>query len=113
MDLGVEIIQDVKVVRVGLESLDAGNAREFRAAMEPHLAGATRVVADLSVVQFMDSAGLGALLSVLRQVSANGGDFRLAEPSRAVRSLLQLVRMHRIFSIHNTRDEAIASFAEG
>jgi anti-sigma B factor antagonist len=108
-----EVIDGIRVVVVPGDHVDAANARDVRAAIEAAMGDSANVVADLVNVSFVDSAGLGALLSLLRLATSRSGDFRLCRPSKAVRALLQLVRMHRVFSIFNTREEAVASYAEG
>jgi anti-sigma B factor antagonist len=65
------------------------------------------VVLDLSQVRFVDSSGLGSILSCLRQMNAKGGELNLCGITKQVRALFDLVRMHRIFDIYDTRDEAV------
>lgn len=112
MQLDIEKIGEITVLTVPGAHLDAGNIKEYKQAIDPVLKTASRLVADLSKVDFVDSAGLGTLLSVLRQTTAAGGDFRLCGLTRPVRALFQLVRMHRVFGIYNDRAEALASFTE-
>lgn len=102
---------DVLVVELHTGSLDAGNVREFRDAVQGLMEDKTRVVLDLADVQFVDSSGLGALIACLRQVNGRKGDFRLCAMSKTVRALFELMRMHRVFTIHESRDEAVRSFA--
>ena len=102
---------DVLVIEMREDNLDASNVRAFRDAMQSLMHERTRFVLDMAGVKFVDSSGLGALLSCLRQANARKGDFRLCEMSRTVRALFELMRMHRVFSIHETRAEAVASFA--
>jgi anti-sigma B factor antagonist len=102
---------DVLVIEMSGESLDASNVREFRDAATAAIQDRTRVVLDMSGVKFVDSSGLGALISCLRQVNGRKGDFRLCSMSKTVRALFELMRMHRVFNIHEARDEAVRSFA--
>jgi anti-sigma B factor antagonist len=69
-----------------------------------------RIILDLSQLKFVDSSGLGAMLSCLRQLNGVGGDLKLCGMTKSVRALFQLVRMHRVFEIFNDRDDAIRSF---
>jgi anti-sigma B factor antagonist len=101
---------DVLVLELREDNLDASNVRDFREAAQSLMQERTRVVLDLAGVKFIDSSGLGALISCLRQANARKGDFRLCEMSRNVRALFELMRMHRVFSIHETRADAVASF---
>jgi len=67
----------------------------------------SKVVFDLRELRFVDSSGLGAILSCLRQLNAKGGDLKLCEMTKPVRALFELVRMHKIFDIYVTRGEAL------
>lgn len=99
------------VISIREENLDASNAAAFKEAVQPLLQQASRVVLDLSGLGFVDSSGLGALIFCLRQIGARQGELRLCALSRPVSSLFELMRMHRVFGIHETRDEALRSFA--
>ncbi|NML16170.1 STAS domain-containing protein [Azohydromonas caseinilytica] len=101
---------DVLVIELREDNLDASNVREFREAVQSLMQDHTRVVLDMAGVKFVDSSGLGALIACLRQLNARRGDLRLCEMSRTVRALFELMRMHRVFNIHDTRAEAVASF---
>jgi anti-sigma B factor antagonist len=101
---------DVIVIELREDNLDASNVREFRDTMQSLMQDRTRIVLDMAGVKFVDSSGLGALISCLRQANARQGDFRLCEMSRTVRALFELMRMHRVFNIHEERAAAVASF---
>ncbi len=102
---------DVLVIELREDNLDASNVREFKDAVQAVMHERTRVVLDMSGVKFVDSSGLGALISCLRQLNARRGDFKLCAMSTTVRALFELMRMHRVFNIHETRQEAIKSYA--
>ena len=110
MEIAVENRQGVAVAKVLLKELDAGNAGEFKAAMAPILEANSKLVIDLGELQFVDSSGLGALLSCLRQMTAKNGDLKLCRMTKQVRATFELVRMHRIFEIFDTVDQAVAAF---
>ncbi len=103
-------VGDVGIVRVTSEVLDASNVKQFKQEIQPFTARHSKMVLDLSAVTFLDSAGLGALLSCLRQVSSQGGDLKICSATKPVRALLQLVRMHKIVDILNTHEEAVRAF---
>jgi anti-sigma B factor antagonist len=111
MDLVVEKMGEVVVVVLPVEELDASNANEFKRDVAPVLERHTRIVFDLGMLRFIDSSGLGAFLSCLRKVNAKGGDVKLCRMAKPVRTVFELVRMHRILDIHETREAAIAAFA--
>ena len=110
MEIAVDQIGDVAVVAVAVEELDAGNTVEFKRDMSPVLEANTKVVLDLSKLRFVDSSGLGAFLSCLRKMNAKGSGLRLCGMSPQVRTVIELVRMHRIFDIHGTKGEAVRAF---
>lgn len=111
MELDIEKIHEGQgvVVAICSENLDAGNVKAFREQIAPILEGHQTVLLDLGKVGFVDSSGLGALLSCLRTMKNRSGQLKLYALGRPVQALFELVRMQRIFSIYNTRDEALAS----
>lgn len=103
---------DVIVIALRETNLDASNVREFKEAVQAMIdPAATRVVFDLQGVKFIDSSGLGALISCLRQLNARRGDLRLCSLTPTVEALLALMRMNRVFQIFQDRQDAVASFA--
>ena len=110
MEIAVDRIGSVAVAAVSVDELDASNAGEFKRDIAPVLQANTSLVLDLSRLRFVDSSGLGAMLSCLRQLSAKKGDLKLCGMSKQVRALFELVRMHLIFDIYGTREEAVKAF---
>jgi anti-sigma B factor antagonist len=110
MRLEHQLIEGISVVVVHAKELGVANSAAFREAVEPHVDQNTKIVLDLAPVEFVDSSGLGAILSVLRKVSTGEGDLRVCGACPQVQSLFEMVRLDRILQIFATRDEAIASF---
>src|SRR5215471_15298653 len=110
MELMCEHSGDVLVVVLAGAQLDASTAAEFKSDIAPVLEAYSQVVFDLSQLAFVDSSGLGALLSCLRQMHAKGGDLKLCGMLPPVRALFELVRMHRLFYIFDTQEAAICAF---
>ena len=96
------------VVTVG-DTLDASNAEAaktfFRNLVD---GGANRVVVDLSGLGFIDSSGLGALVTALKTARAVGGDVRLCCLTPPVRSIFQLTRLDKVFTVHDRVEDAIS-----
>jgi anti-sigma B factor antagonist len=101
---------DVLVVQYLEDNLDASNVRDFREEIQSIIKNQTKVVLDMSKMKFVDSSGLGALISCLRDTNGRKGDFRLGAMSRPVLALFELMRMHRVFSIHDSVEGAVSSF---
>ncbi len=110
MEGNVERVGNVTVLVLQGDSLDAGSVKEFKRYATPYVDKNLKLIFDLSQLQFVDSSGLGAILSCLRQLNAAGGELKLCSMNKPVRALFELVRMHRIFDIFNTREEALNAF---
>lgn len=111
MDITTEKMDgDITVVSLKADSLDASNVPEFKRCVAATVGPKAKIILDLGQVQFIDSTGCGAILSYLRQLNPVGGDLKLCSVSKPVRSLFELVRMHRILDIFNTRDEAAKAY---
>jgi anti-sigma B factor antagonist len=110
MALTVEKAGDVTVVTLNLEQFDASNAEAFRREVAPVLKDSRKVVLDLSPVQFVDSRACGAILSCLKQLTENQGDLKLCNVSKFVRTVFELIRLHRICEIFQTREQAVRAF---
>jgi len=111
MDVLVERKGTLAVVKLLGRALDAGNAPAFKERMGPVIEENSRVLVDVSSLEFMDSSGMGVMLSCLRKLTGKGGDMKLCGMTPPVRALFELVRMHRIIEVYNTREEAEAAFA--
>lgn len=74
-------------------------------------AGQTRLVADLSGVEYTSSAGLRALLATVKEARRRGGDLRLANVQANVRKVLDLSGFTSILKLYEDVDTAVASFA--
>lgn len=111
MQIDIEKIPEGRgaIIIVQSENLDAGNVKAFKEALHPQLESHQNVLLDMSRLAFIDSSGLGALLSCLRTMNGKKGQLKLFAMAKPVQALFELVRMHRIFSIYNSREEALAA----
>jgi len=109
MQLQTEITDNVLIIQAPPVDLDASNAEEFKGSVAPLIDGHSQVILNLQDVGFMDSAGLGAVISVYRKVKLDGGEFRVYGLSPEVSALFDLVRMQRLFDIHKDKESALKS----
>lgn len=98
---------DFAVVTPLCKVVNQMNWREVLAASEGSLESGRCVLFDLRHVDFMDSAGLGSLVSASRVVQDAGGEFVVAGFTPAVRKLFEAVRLDRIVRVFNDRDEVM------
>jgi len=110
MEITVDKMGDVVIAELPVEELDASNAGELKRDIAPLLETHSKLVIDLGRLRFVDSSGLGAFISCLRKLNAKGGDLKLCGMQKPVRAVFELVRMHRIFDIYATREEAVRAF---
>ena len=102
----------VLIIEMADENLDASNVRDFRERMHALIQKRTRVLFDMSKVKFVDSSGLGAIISCQRILKSQSGEFGLCGMTVPVKALFDLMRMQRIFRIHDTREAALKAFQE-
>lgn len=69
-------------------------------------AGQTRLVVDLSGVDAIDSAGLGALISGLKAARKNGGDLRIVKPNESVQVMLELTSLSVVLRTYDSPEAA-------
>ncbi len=110
MDIVCQEKNGIMLVILSEKQLDAGNATDFKRDITPVLEAHDWVVFDLSRLEFVDSSGLGALLLCLRHLHAKGGDLKLCGIAKPVRTLFELVRMHKLFHILDSSDDALHAF---
>jgi len=72
--------------------------------------GKTRVVIDLADVDYMNSTGLGILISTLTTLRKANGELKLANVTEKIQSLLTITKLVTVFDDYETVDEAVAAF---
>jgi anti-sigma B factor antagonist len=73
-------------------------------------AGRTKIVMNLAGIQYIDSTGLGELVSGYRLVKSQGGELKLLNLNKKVSDLLQITKLYAVFDIHNDEAHAVAGF---
>ncbi len=69
-----------------------------------------QLIVDMKQTQFIDSSGVGGLLSSLKLVMKAHGDIKIARPTPQALTLLRLTRLHRVFQIYDDIEDALKSF---
>ncbi len=91
--------------------LVVANRQELKQLLQDGLdRGDRRFVLDFSSAAYIDSSGLGALVSVNRKVREAGGDLRLAGLNEDLTALFELTKLDTLFTIAATPAEALAGF---
>jgi len=88
------------------DSRSAGEAKEvIRSAI---LEGNYKVIINLENCTYIDSSGLGTLVSALKTTKEHGGTVWLSGLSAQVKMVVELTRLHHVFDIFDTVEEAIS-----
>jgi anti-sigma B factor antagonist len=104
--IGANIVLEVLESRLG-----ADKAAAFKEAVGRHLNGdVLSIVLDLSKVDFIDSSGLGAILSIFKRLP-KGSELILCGATDTVTSMFKLTRLDRVFTMKKTVDEAVSALS--
>jgi anti-sigma B factor antagonist len=91
-------------------TLEGGTSQRFKEKVRGDITeGSRNIVVDLGKVEFIDSSGLGALISALKVLRANNGDLKLANIPDQVHSVLKITRLLRVFDHFSTAEDAVRS----
>ena len=91
--------------------LIVGNRHELKDLIQSALdQGERRLLIDFSRTGYIDSSGLGALVSISKRVREAGGELRLSGLNDDLRSLFELTKLDTLFAITETPEQALTSF---
>lgn len=111
MNLYSEKKKDATIIFVREERLDAHNSGDLKAELAGLFEGKEKnILVDLKDVKFIDSSGLGALVSGFKNAISHQGSLKLSGLQPQVRSMFELTRLHRVFEIFNSSEEAMESY---
>ena len=98
VDLSGRIIlgEETKLLRETIQGLLAGGQKE--------------IILNLGEVSFIDSAGIGELVSAFTSVRNRGGELKLLKLTRRVHDVLQITKLYTVFDIRDDEAAAIKSF---
>ncbi|HEX5004321.1 MAG TPA: STAS domain-containing protein, partial [Gemmatimonadales bacterium] len=91
--------------------LIVGNRQELKATIQQALDNAERkLLVDFAKTGYIDSSGLGALVSISKKVREQGGELRLSGLNEDLRSLFELTKLDTLFAIADNSTQALAGF---
>jgi anti-sigma B factor antagonist len=106
-----QLIGNVLVLKVKQPRIDAAVSQDFKRQLSQVVEkGHKRFVLDISSTNFIDSSGLGAIVSSLKHIGITGGVL-IAGAQNNVQVLFKMTRMDKIFSMYTTPAEAIAAIS--
>lgn len=92
--------------------LDGSNANDLKNEFDEFLKEAKNFVFDLIALEFIDSTGLGAIISSLRKVSELEGDIYIANLQEKPRMLFEITRANKLFNIFDDVDAAATAMGK-
>jgi anti-sigma B factor antagonist len=72
--------------------------------------GRTKILLNLADVNYIDSSGIGELVTAFTTVKKNNGDLKLLYLTKKVHDLLQLTKLFTVFDVFSDENIAVASF---
>jgi len=110
MAFGIDKLNDITVIDVEGQ-LIVGNRQELKQKVLQELEGGQRkFLIDFAQTGYIDSSGLGVLVSLSKKIREQGGELRLSNLNEDLRTLFELTKLDTLFQISRTRDDALASF---
>jgi anti-sigma B factor antagonist len=108
LSIRVHLVDDVQVFEL-TGSLDIATSPTVRAALtEASERDSHRLIVDLTLVDFLDSTGLGALIGGQRRAKEFGGEVRLVAKEGQILRLLRITGLLKVFAVYATLDEAVS-----
>ena len=109
MELEVNVSErDGRTILAVEGEIDAYTAPKLQSALDETIPErATDVVVDLSQVGFLDSTGLGALVSGLNRAREHDGDLALVVATDRVRRIFEISSLTELFALHETLEAAL------
>jgi anti-sigma B factor antagonist len=110
--MGFTKVQNDGVAVLKVEGqLIVGNRQELKGLVQDGLdRGERKFVIDCTQTGYIDSSGLGALVSLSKKVREQGGELRIAGLNEDLRALFELTKLDTLFHISPTAAEALAGF---
>jgi anti-sigma B factor antagonist len=111
MELGVRRVGKVAVLDISGKLTGGDGDAALRGEVDRLLAGGcTHLLLNLAQVPYMDSAGIGEVISTYKKTAAAGGTAKLLNPHKRVYDVLQLVKLNSVFQTFQDEAAALATF---
>lgn len=110
MSFEVSKSDDVTLIEVEGQ-LIVGNRQELKQQVLEQLEdGDRKFVIDFAETGYIDSSGLGVLVSLSKKIREQGGELRLSSLNEDLRTLFELTKLDTLFRIADDKEQALAGF---
>ena len=110
MNVIVKEMNGIAVASPQVDRLDVRTVPEFRDEMNRVVENYTKVILDMDRINFVDSTGLGALMSCIRRLNQKGGGLRMIALQQQPSAMFRLVRMHKVVDTFDNLNDAVAGW---
>lgn len=113
LEVGTRIVDGVAIVNIsGRLTLGNESSGKLRKTVNELLEGGNKkILLDLGAVSYLDSSGLGELVSSYSSAAGHGSTIKLLNLQQKAKDLLQMTKLHTLFEVSDNEAEAIASFS--
>jgi anti-sigma B factor antagonist len=110
--MGFQVSQNNGVTLVEVEGqLIVGNRQELKQQVLEQLeAGDRKFVIDFANTGYIDSSGLGVLVSLSKKIREQGGELRLSSLNEDLQTLFELTKLDTLFRIADSKEKALEGF---
>ena len=110
--LNTRQVGDVTVLDIaGRITLGEGSSALRDALKDLVSKGQKKILLNLNEVSYIDSSGIGELVSAFTTVTNQGGQLKLLGLNKRVKDLLQITKLYTVFEVHDDEAAAVRSFA--
>jgi anti-sigma B factor antagonist len=112
MKIDTRTVGDVKILDChGKITLGEGTMTVRNTVRELLMSGNKKIILNLGDVSYIDSSGIGELVSTFTTVVNQGGQLKLLNLTKKINELLQITKLLTVFQVYDDENAAIASFS--
>jgi anti-sigma B factor antagonist len=109
MNFAQEIKSNVLMLRISGDLIGEDNGVQLVAAVNDAMSHKVMTcIIDISGLRYINSSGIGVLITILTKFRNKGGEVFLMKPSESVSKLLVITKLNAIFQVVQSEDEAVA-----
>ncbi|WMN07132.1 STAS domain-containing protein [Marivirga arenosa] len=113
MDFKQEVIDNILNLEISGDLIGENNGPGLVELINDNInKGIKKCIIDISNVRYMNSSGIGVLITILTKLRNKEGEVVLLNPSEQVKKLLLITKLNNIFTIYDSKEEALKSLID-